>query len=199
MTRYRVIRETGNEDVLILPDKNGDRFQFVNLTRGYVSSKRYGSEMAASIDLIKQKWDGKIINCEEIPIEDDAEEEKNEGEKKIIMTYERLIETYPENTVFIIKDRDGKTVGAHTAEYFASRNKDYDECLEAAKGKKAGDNTAEAVQDKNLHDITLLLEQAQKERKQYSDKFSELKIFLETVSQNAEEISLAVDEIRELS
>ena len=55
MTRYLVMREEGNEDILILPDKNGNRFQFVNLTRGYVSSKRYGSEMAASVDLIKQK------------------------------------------------------------------------------------------------------------------------------------------------
>ena len=198
MTRYLVVREEGNEDILIQPDKNGNRFQFVNLTRGYVSSKRHGSEMAASVDLIKQKWDGKIINCREIPVADSTEREGNVKEKKIIMTYESLIVTYPENTVFIIRDKDGKTVSAHTAEYFASRNIDYDECLESVKGKKTGDNTGEAVQDKNLHDVTLLLEQEQKEKELYSGNFSELKVFLETVSQNAEEISLAIDEMRDL-
>lgn len=69
------------------------------------------------------------------------------------MTEEEIKATYPEFTVFIYEE-NGKIVKVDSFDYYAKRNKTYEECLEKLQTRKGW----RCVQNSDLYQVTKMLE-----------------------------------------
>jgi len=71
MKRYIVKRPKDTVEVLILPNKNGSGYQYVNLTKGHICPCKFTTEAEALKDMNIKINEGKVLSYKEI-------KEKNE-------------------------------------------------------------------------------------------------------------------------
>lgn len=65
MKRYIVKRPKDTVEVLILPNKNGSGYQYVNLTKGHICPCKFKTELEALRDMDKKVSEDKILYYEE--------------------------------------------------------------------------------------------------------------------------------------
>lgn len=73
MTKYRVKRPKDTVEVLILPNKDGSGYQYINITKGHICPCKFKTEIDALRDMDKKVSEGKVLYYEEI---EDSEVEK---------------------------------------------------------------------------------------------------------------------------
>lgn len=73
MTRYIVKRPKDTVEVLILPNKDGSGYQYINLTKGHICPCKFKTETDALRDMDKKVSEDKVLYYEEIK---DSEVEK---------------------------------------------------------------------------------------------------------------------------
>ena len=66
MKKYLVKRPNDTVEVLILPNKDGSGYQYVNLTKGHICPCRFKTESEALRDMDKKISEGKVLYYEEI-------------------------------------------------------------------------------------------------------------------------------------
>ena len=66
MKKYLVKRPKDTVEVLILPNKDGSGYQYVNLTKGHICPCRFKTESEALRDMDKKISEGKVLYYEEI-------------------------------------------------------------------------------------------------------------------------------------
>ena len=66
MTKYRVKRPKDTVEVLILPNKDGSGYQYVNLTKGHICPCKFKTEIDALRDMDKKVSEDKVLYYEEI-------------------------------------------------------------------------------------------------------------------------------------
>lgn len=65
MTRYLVKRPKDTVEVLILPNKDGSGYQYINLSKGHICPCKFATQKEAVADLFKEIDKGKVISfCE---------------------------------------------------------------------------------------------------------------------------------------
>lgn len=66
MKKYRVKRPKDTVEVLILPNKDGSGYQYVNLTKGHICPCRFKTESEALRDMDKKISEGKVLYYEDV-------------------------------------------------------------------------------------------------------------------------------------
>ena len=66
MKRYIVKRPKDTVEVLILPNKDGSGYQYVNLTKEHICPCKFKTELEALRDMDKKVSEGKVLCYEEI-------------------------------------------------------------------------------------------------------------------------------------
>lgn len=66
MIRYLVKRPKDTVEVLILPNKDGSGFQYVNLTKGHICPCKFNSEFDAQFDMNRKMDEGTVISYQRI-------------------------------------------------------------------------------------------------------------------------------------
>ena len=66
MTKYRVKRPKDTVEVLILPNKDGSGYQYINITKGHICPCKFKTEIDALRDMDKKVSEGKVLSYEEI-------------------------------------------------------------------------------------------------------------------------------------
>lgn len=67
MTRYIVKRPKDTVEVLILPNKDGSGYQYVNLSKGHICPCKFETEYMAVMDMMNKVESGEIESFEELP------------------------------------------------------------------------------------------------------------------------------------
>ena len=67
MTRYLVKRSKDTVEVLILPNKDGSGYQYVNLTKGHICPCKFETCYQAVMDMINKVNTGEICAYIELP------------------------------------------------------------------------------------------------------------------------------------
>ena len=84
MKRYIVKRPKDTVEVLILPNKDGSGYQYVNLTKGHICPCKFKTELEALRDMDKKVSEDKVLYYEEI-------EEIKEKMTKLSMSEEEML------------------------------------------------------------------------------------------------------------
>ena len=66
MKKYLVKRPKDTVEVLILPNKDGSGYQYVNLTKGHICPCRFKTESEALRDMDKKISEGKVLYYEDV-------------------------------------------------------------------------------------------------------------------------------------
>ena len=66
MKRYKVKRPKDTVEVLILPNKDGSGYQYVNLTKGHICPYKFKTELEALRDMDKKVSEDQVLYYEEI-------------------------------------------------------------------------------------------------------------------------------------
>ena len=66
MTRYIVKRPKDTVEVLILPNKDGSGYQYINLTKGHICPCKFNTEFDAQFDMNRKMDDGTVTSWQRI-------------------------------------------------------------------------------------------------------------------------------------
>lgn len=66
MTRYIVKRPKDTVEVLILPNKDGSGYQYVNLTKGHICPCKFKTSFEAQFDMNKKMNEGTVLSYQQI-------------------------------------------------------------------------------------------------------------------------------------
>lgn len=75
MTRYLVERPLNTVEVLLLPNKDGSGYQYINLTKGQICPCKFKTEFDAVLDMNRKMDEGSVIRYKRIG---DIKEQKND-------------------------------------------------------------------------------------------------------------------------
>ena len=114
MTKYRVKRPKDTVEVLILPNKDGSGYQYVNLTKGHICPCKFKTEIDALRDMDKKVSEGKVLSYEEI-------EEKIKVKKLEILELKSQIKKMKCDVIFLIKDRMNDDIDQNIIERLAEK------------------------------------------------------------------------------
>lgn len=62
MTRFLVKRPKDTVEVILLPNKDGSGFQYINLSKGHICPCKFKTKVEALADLEEERKKGKVIS-----------------------------------------------------------------------------------------------------------------------------------------
>lgn len=109
-----------------------------------------------------------------------------------MIDFEEAKKSYPEYTVYIVRNTEGKIVRIQPYDVYVKFGKTYEECKEKLtnKQKEEGDWHWEEKQDKDLYEIACLLRQASVPKKNRNDVLDSIKEVISDLEDICEELDL---------
>lgn len=109
-----------------------------------------------------------------------------------MIDFKEAKKSYPEYTVYILRNTEGKIVRIQPYDFYVNFGKTYEECKERLTNKQKEEGVCpwEEKQDKDLYEIACLLRQASVPKKNRNDVLDSIKQVISDLEDICEELDL---------